>query len=62
MTLHSIIVVFFGPYNAFSNEEMEILFDPFSMYLSYLTCIVKSESDMMERSGCVLLYCGGTGA
>ena len=62
MMLHSIIVINFGPYNAFSDKEMEILFDPFSMYLAYLTCIVRSESDMMERTGCVLLYFEGTGA
>ena len=30
--------------------------------LTYLTWIVRSESDMMERSGCVLLCCEETGA
>ena len=52
----------FGPYNAFSNKEMEILFDSLSMYLGYITCTVRSESDMMERAACELLYCEGTAA
>ena len=31
-------------------------------FFTYSTCIVRSESDMMERSGCVLLCCEETGA
>ena len=31
-------------------------------FLAYVTCIVKSESDMMERSEFVLLCCEETGA
>ena len=61
-TLHSIIVVIFGPYNAFPNGEMEIfflveydLFDLFNMDCKMLI-------DRMERSGGVLLCCGETGA
>ena len=44
---------------------MEILFDSLSMYLAYLTCIVRSErseSDMMERSVYMLLCYEETGA
>ena len=52
----------FGHYNAFSNKEMEILIDSLKMYLVYLTCIVMSESDMMERTGCMLLCYEETGA
>ena len=31
-------------------------------FLNYSPCIIMSESDMMERSGCVLLCCEETGA
>ena len=31
-------------------------------FLTYTTCIVSSESDMKESSGCVPLYCKETGA
>ena len=31
-------------------------------FLTYLTWIVRCESDMMERSGGMLLCCEGTGA
>ena len=55
-------MVIFGCYKAFSNKEIEILLDSHSMYLAYLTYIVRSESDMMERSGCVLLCYEETGA
>ena len=30
-------------------------------FLTYSTCIVRSESGMMERSGCMLLCCEETG-
>ena len=65
MTLHSIIVVIFGPYNVFPNREMEIFYLGWEFYkvtyLTYSTCIVRSESDMMERSGGVL-FCEETAA
>ena len=31
-------------------------------FLTYLTCIVMSESDKLERSKCVVLCCEETGA
>ena len=61
-TLHSIIVVIFGPYNAFPNGEMEISVWVHMTFLTYLTWNERFESDMMERSGCVLLCCDETGA
>ena len=31
-------------------------------FLTYSTCIARSESDLIDRSGCVLLCCEETGA
>ena len=56
-TLHSNIVIIFGPYNAFPNGEMEISVWVHMTSLTYLTWIVRSENDKMERSGCMLLCC-----
>ena len=53
---------YFGPYNAFPNGEMEIFCLGNMTFLTYLTWIVRCESDRMERSGGMLLCCEGTGA
>ena len=62
MALHSIIVAIFGPYNVFTNEEMEFSIWVNVTFMTLSACIARSESDRMKRSGCVLLCCGENGA